>query len=329
MDDLTLQQLVKSGYRDPQVTEVFFDISIALSMGLNAISCSTVGFDIVWDRIMLNFLLKNFRDGISLAERQAEENGIKIRLVVEVTKENAASFGLFKHHEIRHVNNIRSNFAIFDNVAYMVQIFHNAEEPPSQMLFSNSKALVESQQSLFNSLWDIATPLHDRIKEIEYQDRLNYNRILTKQDEIGDEICLLVGHSRKDLLVFSSVDIVEKVTKGSMFLDSIKLALERGATIRILVDGFDRGLVEKINAINKFNRQNPIQMEYTDKLGNFSEMVLVSNGSHVLQVKHVQENNNLIASFSNEQHSVFIQEIMFEKYWNEVKGLYAFLNNDI
>ena len=70
----------------------------------------------------------------------------------------------------------------------MVQIFHKENEPPAQALFSNAKALVDSQQALFNRLWKIATPIATRLKEIEYRDKLNYQRILTNHKEIHNEI---------------------------------------------------------------------------------------------------------------------------------------------
>ena len=122
---------------------------------------------------------KYYKVGIHLAEKHAEEKGIKFRLIVEITKENMESLKSLKYHEIKHIDNIRSNFAVLDNRAYMVQIFHKENEPPAQALFSNTKALVDSQQTLFNRLWEIATPIANRLKEIEYRDKLNYQRILT------------------------------------------------------------------------------------------------------------------------------------------------------
>ena len=47
---------------------------------------------------------------------------------------------------------------------------------------------------------------------------------------------------------------------------------------------------------------------------------MLSDTKYVLQVK-CNQHNEIVASFSNEEHSVMIQEILFEKYWNEVKSL--------
>ena len=81
-----------------------------------------------------------------------------------------------------------------------------------------------------------------------------------------------------------------------------------------------------IAEINETNRDNLLQIGYSNKLGQFNEFIMLSNNRYVLQIKYNQQ-NEIIASFSNEAHNVLIQEILFEKYWNEVKSL-AFINNN-
>jgi hypothetical protein len=163
-------------------------------------------FDIVWDKTMFDFIWNFFKGGINLAEKMAtekkvnfrlivEEKKVNFRLIVEVTNQNMELIKSVKYHEIRHVDNIRGNFAILDGRAYMVQIFHKDDEPPSQAYFSNSKSLVKSQQSLFDRLWKIAIPLESRLKEIEYRNRLNYSRILSDQDEIYNEMSAMIDQT--------------------------------------------------------------------------------------------------------------------------------------
>jgi hypothetical protein len=47
---------------------------------------------------------------------------------------------------------------------------------------------------------------------------------------------------------------------------------------------------------------------------------MIFDSKHVLQVNY-DISNKLVATYSNEEHKVLIQELMFEKYWNEVKSL--------
>ena len=60
-------------------------------MGIDAINNTERGFDIVWDKIMIDFLWKFYKVGIYLAEKHAKERGIKFRLIVEITNENMES----------------------------------------------------------------------------------------------------------------------------------------------------------------------------------------------------------------------------------------------
>ncbi len=137
----------------------------------------------------------------------------------------------YKYHEIRHSENIRSNFAVLDKRAYMVQIFHKENEPPAQGLFSNTKTLVDSQQALFNRLWEIATPIANRLKEIEYRDKLSYQRILTNHKEIQDEINSLIEHCSKELLIFSSFKLIYTVLNKDNFVNNFNSLRRKGIAI--------------------------------------------------------------------------------------------------
>jgi hypothetical protein len=85
------------------------------------------------------------------------------------------------------LDDIKGNFGIFDNRAYMVYIFHRDSDRPDQTLWSNSKALVEKQQALFEKLWEMATPLPAKRKEIEYEETANIQKTITGYNSIGRE----------------------------------------------------------------------------------------------------------------------------------------------
>ena len=64
-----------------------------------------------------------------------------------------------------------------------------------------------------------------------------------------------------------------------------------------------------------------IDIGFTEKLGKFNEMLMISDSKYVIQVKYNDNEGKLMASFSNKEHQVLVQEILFEKYWNEVNSL--------
>ena len=49
-------------------------------------------------------------------------------------------------------------------------------------------------------------------------------------------------------------------------------------------------------------------------------MIMIFDDKHLLRLNYNQD-NLLVATFSNEEHTVLVQQLMFEKYWNELKSL--------
>ena len=139
MDEITFKQLKDSKYNHPEITEVMFDSSMMLEMVLDSLNIAEKGFNAVWDPIMCSFVYNYFKEGIHLLEKQTKEKDIKLRVIVEINKGNFEFIKSLKHHEIRHLEGIRSNFGIFDNRAYMVYIFHRESDKPDQTYWSNSK----------------------------------------------------------------------------------------------------------------------------------------------------------------------------------------------
>ena len=321
VDDSTFKQLKESNHYFPEVTEVIYDSDKMLEMGSVALKSIVRGFDIVWDRLMFTFVWKYFKDGMMLAENQARNKGIKFRLIVEITKENVDLINSIKYYDIRHIDNLRGNFAIFDNRAYMVQIFHDEKDQPVQALFSNVKELVAKQEKLFEKLWDIAIPLALRVKEIEYEEKSDYHKTITNFEDVQSEIVFIIEQCKKDLLIFSSIKILSSILNRNNFISKIESLLKKEVNIKILTDGIDKYFVKQFELINGMNKNSyPIQLGYTNKLGNFHELVITNDSKYMLQVKYDQE-NRLVASFSNSEHMIYVQEILFEKYWNEIKSL--------
>lgn len=289
-------------------------------MALDSMNIAEKGFDSVWDARMFSFIWKYVQDGISLIEYKTQEKGIKLRVIIEATKDNIDHITLLKGFIVRLLDDIKGNFGIFDNRAYMVFIFNKGTEVSYQTLWSNSKVLVDKQQELFNILWEVATPLALRRKELEQEEKPHYQKILTDYKEILNEIDLIIKQSRKELLIFSSMKILHIILYRNNFLENLVSLLRRGVMIRILTDNVDEYVLSQVAALNNTYRNSSIQYGYTNKLGSTNEMVIVNDGKLVAQIKY-DEGNNLEATVSNEEHTVLVQEILFEKYWNEVKSL--------
>lgn len=320
MDEITFNQLKDSKYYHPEITEVMFDSRMMLEMVLDSFNIAEKGFNAVWDPIMCSFVYNFFKEGIHLLEKQTKEKDIKLRVIVEITKENIEFIESLKHHEIRHLDGIRGNFGIFDNRAYMVYIFHRESDKPDQTYWSNSKVLVDKQNILFSKLWNMAIPLSDRKKEIEYQSSPNYQKTISSYDELINEVTFLIGQTRRELLIFTSTKMLKQYTDNNEFMSKLSIGLKRGITIKLLTDDTSEHFLKQIDVLGIASKHNQINYGYSNKLGDINEMVIIADSKIMLRIKD-DIIHGTSALLSSEEQSVLVQEILFEKYWNEVQSL--------
>lgn len=320
MDEVTLKQLKESNYYHPVITDVINDYKIMLEITIDGINTCEIGFNTVWDTEICKWASKYFVEGLSLVKQRVKEKGIKCRLLTQVNLENLEFLKSLTFLDIRHLEGLRGNFGIFDERGYMAFILNKEEDESLQTYFSNSKTLAEQQMQLFEELWNMAVPLSVRIKEISYEDKLASHKTITNYENIEREIDSFMVTCKKEFTIFSSNKILSLLLNKNNYLNYFPTLLKRDVTIRILTDNVDEFLIKQINIINNSSQTNSIQFRYTDKLDDLNEMALIVDNKYSLLIRHSHD-NTLIATFSNEEHSVLVQELMFEKYWNEIQSL--------
>ena len=278
------------------------------------------GHNTVWDSAIFDSAYKYFQDGFRVVEKQIENKEIVLNLIIETTPENIDKASSLTFPNLRHVDNLRGNMAIYDERAYMVYIFHQNSDLPDQTLFSNSSDLVKRQINLFDKLWNTSIPLSARIKELERNDQPKYQQTITNIHEFKDELDYAIEQSRNELLIFSSLRTLNQLFMNRSNIGKIRSAQKRGVSVKILTDETDEIFSKQISEINQASEDNPIKYGYGKSLCCFNEMVVLTDGKHVLQTKH-QQDGKIFALSSNEEHTIMIQEVLFEKYWNEIQSL--------
>lgn len=291
-----------------------------LDLVVDAVGITEKGYDTVIDSVMFNFLLKYFKYGIDLIDKRIEESGVKMRMIVDANSKNIDELNAIKFYEIKHADGIRGNFGIWDNRAYTVFIFHKESEQPDQTLWSNSKILVDKQQTLFDRMWDIAMPLSVRNRELEYQKFPSYHNEMTNMYDIKEEISNLIQQCREELLITSSVNLLNLLLLGSDFLSQISILLKRGVKIRILSNSIDTDIENKFSFINNLGLDGKIQYGYSNQVEKFNELILIGDGKAMLRIVR-EQSNEFVAHFSTDKPAILVQEILFEKSWNEVETL--------
>jgi two-component system, OmpR family, sensor histidine kinase VicK len=89
------------------------------------------------------------------------------RFITEITKDNIKFCKeLLKVGKLRHLEGVKGNFAVSEK-EYMASATMKEAQLLVQVIHSNVKAVVESHQYLFETLWNKAIPSEQKIKEIE------------------------------------------------------------------------------------------------------------------------------------------------------------------
>jgi hypothetical protein len=241
-------------------------------------------------------------------------------LIVETTPENVDRVRSLTFPNLRHVDNLRGNMAIAHQLGYMVYIFHHESDLPDQTLFSNNPDLVKRQITLFEKLWEISIPLSVRIRELDRNDQPKYQRMINNLYEFKDELDYIIEQSRKELLIFSFLRSLNQLFMNRHNIGKIRSAQKRGVSVKILTDETDETFSRQILELNQTNEDNPIKYGYGKSLCCFNEMVALTDGKQVLQTKH-QQDGKILALSSNEEHTVLVQGVLLEKYWNEIQSL--------
>ena len=321
MDHLLFNQLRESGFRSPEISDIVYDQDQFLELihiGITKWERTACAY---WDAEICKWASNYYVDTLELIkQRMLNEKELSSKLLVDATSENIDFLKTLDFLEIRHLDGLRGNFGLYDERLYTVVIMQDRDNDKLlQSFFSNSKSLVEKQLSIYNDLWNMAKPLSSRIKELEFQNNSGYDKSLLGIKNIQNEINFLVEQTKQELTIFSNYELLKRIFNSNMLIN-LNTKLQNNIVSKILVDNYDRQIQNQIEVLNDNNRTSLIQLEYSDRLGEFNEMIICFDGKYILQIQQ-DNNDSLVGTFTNDSNKVLVQQILFEKYWNEVKSL--------
>jgi two-component sensor histidine kinase len=209
-------------------SEILYGVENAVGRGVYFMSNVKQRMDIFFDRHAPSIVVevREYRDGyIDIRKR-----GGKIRAFTEITKDNV------KHckelikivDELRHLDGVKGGIAINDS-EYMATTVLQEAKPLTQVIYSNVKEVVEQGQYIFDTLWNVATPAEQKIREIEegkiiYETRIIENnpdeivRQLSRQTADSTElaICLTPGGMQYSYNYFFDIkkNLMDKQKRG-------------------------------------------------------------------------------------------------------------------
>lgn len=83
-------------------------------------------------------------------------------------------------------------------------------------------------------MWEVAIPISIRSKELKNQESQEFQKMLTDFIEIKNEVYSLIAQSKKGLVIYSSIKILNSFIYEDSFWNHYLVLLKRGVSIKIL-----------------------------------------------------------------------------------------------
>jgi two-component system sensor histidine kinase VicK len=249
-----------------------------------------------------------------------KEMGVKIRQIVEITKDNLQYCKEFMNYvELRHMDNVKGNMAISET-EYVATAVLKGSTPVTQTIYSNVKAFLEQQSYLFENLWSKAIPAEHRIREIEQGVDLQRIAVIYDARQALELYQLLIMSAEKEIkIVFPTTNAVVRQDKAGILFLLQEAAVKKKCQVKILMpnDELIRNFVHDISS--------GISTRFIDQeeSGKATILIIDNNISLVMELKddHKKTFHEAIglSTFSNSKAGVLSYVSMFESLWKQTE----------
>ena len=320
--------------------EVIYEPDRVINMSAELISEANVKLDYCLDSMGLSYFMDC--EPIWNAIIRLKNRDITPRLVTEITPKNVRDCNLnMKHNEVFHSDRIKGNFLIVDGIKYLCCVMGEGDfegkQYVHQILYTELKPFVDTQQYLFDNLCSHSVPAKEKIREIGRGINGDFIDIIQTPSEIQKIATELMDSATYEiLLLFPTTNSFYRAEYSGM-LNSVWEASQRGVIVKMLIQGTEEN--DKLREIvQRVIRQGnlPVNLQYIAKPleTKISTLVIDQAVSLAIEInddtKITFEESTGIAIYSNSESKISSSLTIFETLWiqseidiqNKVKQAY-------
>jgi two-component system sensor histidine kinase VicK len=312
-------------------TELLYGVEAAVGRGVQFMKNVKIRMDLYGEKngpsIIMEFDVykNNYVDVI--------RRGGKIRLITEVTPENLHYCKELRKivSEMRHLRGLVGGIAISES-EYMSTTTLRERQLLTQVFYSNAKEVVQQGQYIFDTFWDKAIPVEERIREIEEGIEPDFIETIRESTKVQNIAFDLVKSCNEEILtIFSTPNafLRQERAGGIALLD--KMAKEGKKSVRILVP-YDTRINEVVKALEKGNnndnivdRKRKINIRFLEANLQTKISLLVVDRKSSLAVELKDDTKDSIeqaiglTSYSNSKSTVLSYVSIFEALWKQTE----------
>ena len=223
-----------------------------------------------------------------------------------------------QNDNFRHSDEVEAN-SIVSEREYLGSI--TLKGPHQQAIYSNMKGMVEQQHHVFESLWDRAIPIQDKVTEIEKGIAHEFYEVINDFQKAQEKyVDLARSVDREALLLFANSKAMVRAHRLGILDHLIEASVKKGALIRIICPLAEENseivktISEKAPDIRILNHDNATSSHSGLFLADRSKLMRFE-----LKEPKADEFSKAIGFivFSNNKVSIESSKSFFELLWNQ------------
>jgi two-component system sensor histidine kinase VicK len=283
---------------------------------LRLLSKSKSGVDICSNYTVLSLAIVDevFQKALSEAKRR----GVKLRCVIEITKENIAYCKeLMGRVELRHFDGLKGTFILNEREYLSISTATLLEgKTIPQIVHTNIEQIVEQQQHIFDTFWNKTISAQEKIGEIEKEVE-PFNIDIIRDRKCAESLFTSeIQHARSEVLIaVSSIRYLEYLTEIGL-INSIKQAKSKGVNVMILYSEEKKDGIAAVQVISAITRYAKIK-----RISGIQGSILLIDNSKVLTISEDERVDALVAIYSDSKSLVKNFGSLLDTLWNETEIL--------
>jgi two-component system, OmpR family, sensor histidine kinase VicK len=280
---------------------------------------------------------KQIRDALI----DAKKRGVAARYITEISKNNVSYCKeLMLVVELRHLDGIKGNFYITEDEYVAPSTVHDKGEFSEWMIYSDIKEIVEHQQYVFDSLWNISTSAERRTTEIQNDVSLGITEIIDNPSKTQELFIDLIKTAKSEVLLMlptvnsfmreyriGVIQLLDELsTQPEGRLMNIKILTPTNNTIEKILDKI-RTKATLYEESNDYYNPNPKirHLESEKNLNVTTATILVVDRKASLAIEKVNDSSERfteavgLSSYSTSQPTVISYLSIFENFWNQLE----------
>ena len=283
---------------------------------LRLLSKSKSGVDICSNYTVLSLAIADevFQKALSEAKRR----GVKLRCVIEITKENIAYCKeLMGRVELRHLDGLKGSFILNEREYLSISTATLLEgKTIPQIVHTNIEQIVEQQQHIFDTFWNKTISAQEKIGEIGKEVEPFSIDIIRDRKCAESLFTSEIQHARSEVLIaVSSIRYLEYLTEIGL-INSIKQAKSKGVNVMILYSEEKRDGIAAVQVISAITRYAKIK-----RISGIQGSILLIDNSKVLTISEDERVDALVAIHSDSKSLVKNFGSLLDILWNETEIL--------